>query len=1146
MRFQNVSLTSKSQSWLRGSLGQPSVTTSPLRTYVPDRIQAVVLFTLLLCVTITGYSQISTGTINGTVRDVSGAVISGAEVTLTNTDTGVQRSTRSTGSGSFSLTEVSPGNYRLTVQKENFDVAEQRGIVLAVNQTLTIDEALATGSVAQTVTVNANAAAVDVSTAANGTVISTKQVQALPLNGRNFTQLLSLTPGAVSVNVDQNASNASNSFLGTRVGTVVFPAINGQGNRSNLFVVDGLTDQGVMGANYAVAPILDDIQEFKVQSLNDESMFGGVTGGIVNVVTQSGTNNFHGTAWEFFRNSALDARNPFFAKVTELHQNQFGGNIGGPVILPGYNGKNKSFFFVSYEQYHQTLGGQNLYSVPTAAELGGDLSDQKQQIYNPFSTRPDPANPGQFIRDPFVNNQIPKNLIDPGMLALAQLFPKPVATGVPGFNAVDTTPTVTTQYQGNGKLNEQINENNSIWFRYSRYALPIQAAGGFLGLIEPIEDRGWNYGLSYLHTFNPTTLIQAQFGRTYDVAISGSAYRSKPADILQQTGFVNSFVCGFVNVGCLVPTVAIPGFLSGGESYNSDGQSDFYQYSADFTKIIKNHTIKIGYGYYPTKFDAVKAYNDLGFNTPQTANPENSGTTGNALASFLLGVPDNATYRNSTEAERNGKIMAAYGEDQWKATSRLTVNLGVRYDLTILPPFGLSSDRSNAIGDLNLDNGTYLLQVDPGPCATVGKAPCIPGSLPQPHVAVSSNGKIFQNQYDNVQPRLGIAYSVNDKTAVHGAFGVFFDNWANFQQLNQNIAGTWPEVQLSTISNLNLTQATVTAENPLPGGAGLPPSSPFVNEASYADPNFQNAKSEQWIFGAERQLSSDTTITANYVGNVNTRLWLRKRGNTAPLPGPGAVTARTPYPYIQPTSYDTSLGSGNYNALQVSLNRHYSNGLSYLVAYTWSKSIDEGCSDRENCSVQDPYNLRTNRSVSSFNVPQVLTASVVYDLPFGPNRTFRTSSAFVNQIIGNWQINTILSLTSGLPFTLVTAGDIANTGNSGNYERLNKVGTLSLPNKGKAEWFNTAGVAVPQQYTYGDLGRNGLRADWFKNDDLSLFRSFPIRGEKNVEFRAEMFNFTNTATLSAPGNNISVAHFGQVTSTYSTSREVQFAVKIHY
>jgi hypothetical protein len=283
------------------------------------------------------------------------------------------------------------------------------------------------------------------------------------------------------------------------------------------------------------------------------------------------------------------------------------------------------------------------------------------------------------------------------------------------------------------------------------------------------------------------------------------------------------------------------------------------------------------------------------------------------------------------------------------------------------------------------------------------------------------------------------------------------------------------------------------------------------------------------------------------VGNKDSRLWVRYVGNTALTPGPGAVAPRTPYPYIPSGhNYDTSLGTGDYNALQVSLNRSPSNGLSYLVAYTWSKSIDVGCSDREDCSVQDPYNLRANRSVSNFDLPQVLSASLVYDLPFGANRKFRTQSSILNQIIGNWQINTIFTMYSGVPFTLVTSGDIANTGNGGNYERLNVIGNLSLPNKSKAEWFNTAAVAVPQQYTFGNMGRNALRSDWFKNDDLSLFRSFPIGGERSVEFRAEAFNFTNTPTWGTPGTNISVAHFGQVTTTNSISREVQFALKIHY
>lgn len=1097
------------------------------------------------------HAQISTGALNGTVRDSSGAVIPGADVVLTNAGTGIQRSTRTTETGTYSLTEIQPGTYSLSIRKQGFSVAVRDGITIAVNQTITVDGNLKAGSVAQTVTVNSNAATINVSTAANGTAISTQQVEALPLNGRNFTQLLTLTPGAVAVNVDQNASNSSNSFLGTRIGTVVFPAINGQGNRSNLFSVDGLIDQGVMGANYAVAPILDDIQEFKVQSLNDEAMFGGVTGGVINVVTKSGTNHFHGVAWEFLRNSAFDARNPFLATVTALHQNQFGGNLGGPMVLPHYNGRNRTFFFGSYEQFHQTLGGENLYSVPTASELSGDLSDQPHQIYNPFSTRPDPNHPGSYIRDPFPNNQIPSALIDQNMIAYAQLFPKPISTGVPGFNGLDTTPTTTNQYEGNGRVDEQFNPRNSAWFRYSRYNLPVQAAGGFKGVIEPIDDYGWNYGASYLHIFNPTTIIQLEFGRTYDNAISGSAFANRPGDIIASTGFASSFACGFThaNGGCLVPSVTIPGFVTGedGESYNADGQSDFYQYSADFTTIVRDQTLKIGFALYPTKFDAEKEYDTLGFNTPQTANPESPGTTGNALASFLLGVPDNASYRNSSEAERGGKIMSAYVEDQWKVTPRLTINAGMRYDTTLLPPFGLASDKSDDVGDLDLSNGTYILQTNPGPCTVNVQAPCIPGGLPQPNISVSSNGKIFQNSTDNIQPRLGFAYSLNNKTAVHAAFGVFFDNWANFQQLNQNVAGTWPEVQLVLNTNLNYNVVNVTAENPIPGGAGLPPATPFVNGASYADPNFKNAKSDQWIAGFERQLSSNTTVTVNYVGNKNSRLWLREVGNTALTPGPGAVAPRTPYPYIQSGhNYDTSLGSGDYNALQVALNRSLSNGLSYLVAYTWSKAIDVGCSDRENCSVQDAYHLNTNRSVASFDLPQVLSASFVYDLPFGANRRFHTPNAILNQIVGNWQLNTILTFHSGIPFTLVTAGDIANTGNSGNYERLNAIGNLSLPNRSKAEWFNTAAVAVPQQYTFGDLGRNSQRSEWFRNDDLSIFRSFPIRGEKSVEFRAEAFNFTNTPTLAAPGNNISVAHFGQVTSTYSTQREVQFALKLHY
>lgn len=1084
--------------------------------------------------------QISTGALNGTVTDLTGAVIEGATVTITNTATNVQRSTQTTNRGSYSLSQVPPGTYNLQVEQTGFQTVNQTGITLTVNQTLTFNEILQPGATTQTVTVAADAAVIDTSTSANGTAIENKSVEDLPLNGRNFTQLLTLTPGAVEVNVDQNGSNSSNSFLGTRVGTVVFPAINGQGNRSNLFSVDGLIDQGVMGSNYAVAPILDDIEEFKVQSLNDESMFGGVMGGVVNIVTKSGTNEFHGTAWEFLRNSAFDARNPFMPSVTPLHQNQYGANIGGPVILPHYNGRNKVFFFASYEQYHRTLGGEALYSVPTAAELAGDLSDQPQQIYNPFSTRVDPNNPKNYIRDAFQNNQIPKSMIDQTMIKLASLFPTPVNTGVKGFNGLDTTPTKTDQYSGNGRINAQFNTNNSGWFRYSRYELPITAPGGFKGLVEPIRDYGWNFGGSFLHTFNPTTLVQLQFGRTYDVALSGSSFSSKPSNFIAQSGMSTSFVCGFRSANCMVPTIIMPSFLTGGETYDSDGQSDFYQYSADFTKITRNHTLKLGYALLPNQFDAVKAYNFLGFGTPQTADPSNPGKTGNELASFLLGVPDNATYRNSSEAVRGLKVMAIYGEDQWKISPQFTLNAGVRYDVTYLPPYGLGSDKSNAVGTLDLKNGTYVLQRDPGECTNSQKAPCIPGGLPQSHVTVSTNGKLVQTSTDNIQPRIGLAYALTAKTAIHAGGGIYYDNWSNFMQNVQNLAGTWPQVQLLSASNMNYNYVTASAENPLPGVGATPAASPLTLQNLYVDPHIQNPRSVQWILGFEQQLTPDTILTVNYVGNKDSRIEIFVAGNVAKTPGPGDISSRTPFPYIAHTQYyESSIGNSNYNALQASLKRSYAKGFSYLVSYTWSKDIDVG-------SAQNPYNIRESRGPASIDLTHVLTASMLYDLPFGSNRRFRTPSNVVNQIIGDWQINGIVTLHSGLPFTLLTAGDIANTGNAGSYERLNKIGNLSLPNKGATEWFNTSAVAVPAQYTFGNIGRNSLRSQAFRNADFSIFRSFPIRGEKGLEFRAEIFNATNTPTWAAPKNNISQAHFGQVTSTFSTSRQIQLALKLHY
>jgi len=352
--------------------------------------------------------------------------------------------------------------------------------------------------------------------------------------------------------------------------------------------------------------------------------------------------------------------------------------------------------------------------------------------------------------------------------------------------------------------------------------------------------------------------------------------------------------------------------------------------------------------------------------------------------------------------------------------------------------------------------------------------------------------------------------------------------------------------------------ATANWQNPLAnlGSAGFPAPTPFGQVEWYRDPKAKDPYSEQWNFGVQRQLSSNTVMTANYVGSQSHRLTVGGLYNVALTPGPGTpaqVTARQPYPYISPTFYDRSIGNSSYNAFQFTTNHRSSNGLTYLVAYTWSKSLDVGCSGFfgiESCSVQNPYNIRGDRSVSGFDLTHVLSASATAPLPFGKGRHFANSSGLVNYIVGNWQLNGILTLTSGLPYNVYISSDIPNVGNfapwSGNV-RANRVGDPNVPNPSTREWFNTAAFAPPAPFTFGDSGRNSLRADWFKNLDVSLFRDFPIGERRSLQFQAQAFNVMNTPTWGIPVNDLNnPAQLGSITSTRSTERQLQLALKLYF
>ena len=1129
------------------------------------RISLLLMALVLICVIPRSASAQAIATLGGVVRDSSGAVLPQATVTLQNTNTGTLRESLTNDSGLYVFASVPPGEYVLTVRKDGFTTATQAGLNVLVNQSTTQDFTLGVGSTQQSVTVVASAVELETGNSTLGTVIESKQVRDLPLNGRNFTQLLALTPGVSPVSVAQNSGGAQAAPLGS----FVFPAVSGQSNRSNYFLLDGIDDTDQVFTTYAVAPILDDIQEFKVQSHSDEARFGGVLGGIINVVSKSGTNNFHGTAWEFFRNTVLDASNPLKGAASKLEQNQFGANFGGPVILPFYNGRNKTFFFGSYEGFRRAQPSTGaFYNVPTAAELSGDFSALLQgpnpiQLYNPFTTRPDPAKPGSFIRDPFLNNNI-SSVLNSGAVSLAKsIFPAPLPV-VNGFNGYDLRSNLTPQNQYSFRVDENFNPSNSLFFRYSKSDQTRVGTGGIVGEIATGETFGKQYVLSYYHQFNPSTILDAQFGHVDLTNNVGTSYAHlDPPAVNTAAGVAPGFGCGFVGTAsCSIPGLSIPAYATSGATGTGGTKlTDIYQWRANLTKVLRKHSFTAGFDFERNSFYVHGGGPSVTFGAAQTANPEVPTGTGDAMAAFLIGTAASASRRDTVAPVTGQRGYGFYFMDKWKVTDKLVVNVGMRYDLMLWPGYGAGTrDLTSQVGNIDFNNGTYVVQTNSPDCASAGKAPCVPGGLPQPHVVVSTNDRLYSNTYDNIQPRIGIAYSLNDKTVVRASFGMFNDIWAGVMQTVQGIGGDWPSIAqiLSPALNTSNQVATVNWQNPLAslGSAGLPAPTPFGQVEWYRDPKAKDPYSEQWNFGVERQIDPNTVMTANYVGSQSHRLTVGGLYNVARTPGPGTpaeVTARQPYPYISPTFYDRSIGNSSYNGLQFSANHHGPSGLTYLVAYTWSKSIDVGSSGFfgiESTSVQNPYDIRGDRSVSGFDLTHVLTASSTAPLPFGKGKRFANSNSFVSYLVGNWQLNGILTLTSGLPYNVFISSDIPNVGNfapwSGNV-RANQVGDPNLTNPNIKEWFNTAAFAPPAPFTFGTSGRNSLRADWFKNLDMSLFRDFPFGEKRSIQFRAEAFNVTNTPTWGIPVNDLNNhAQLGSITSTRSTERQLQLSLKVYF
>ncbi|MGA2185713.1 MAG: carboxypeptidase regulatory-like domain-containing protein [Bryobacteraceae bacterium] len=1105
-------------------------------------------------------AQQASATVNGVVSDPSGAAIPNAQLNLTNVNTAVMRSTMANGDGAYAFLNVLPGVYTLQASAPGFGSVTQSEVTLQVDQTATFDFHLKVGETQTSVTVEATAAAVESSTSELGTVVSNQEVVELPLNGRNFTQLLTITPGVVNIHTDQSSGGGAG-FAGNALGSFSFPSVNGSRVRSNTFLLDGVNNLNTFLSMYNFQPIVDDIQEFKTQGHNDLAEYGGVTGGIVSVVSKSGTNQYHGTLWEFLRNEQMDARGFFEAARVPLRQNQFGVAGGGPISIPKvYNGKNRTFFYAAYEAYRQRLFSETGTLGATDAMRGGDFSALSTVLYDPNSTTYDAAT-NTYSRIPIPGNKIPSNEISPIAQAYQTLIPK-AGSLINGNNIFLPSSSATNQDEGSIRGDQYFRNSDQFMFRYSQYEQIGNTPNNVIGR-QTSDVFGKNIAAHETHTFGPTAILDVYFGRNRGedlILTSMPGETSSFLSNLQSLGLVKNFMT--LNGQTYAPTISIGGYASYPyQQLEYTGLGDVWQFGGTFAKIIGKHTIKIGADFETNNFDAPIGYSNETFGTTQTAGlGANQGVGGNSYASFLMGVPGGAAIRDVHEVNHSGWSNAFFVQDQWKATSRLTVNIGFRDDMKLTPIYGSGKDLYT--GDADAVTGQYILTAIPPNCSATVGAPCLPNGIyasngPDPYtglppnvIVAGANHRILQNSFADWAGRLGLAYRLSDKMVARAGYGRFYDMWGAVSQLSQNFGGNWPAV--ATLNNPALNQNAITAPMTDPlnlgGGGGIVyPRISFDQVSQWmVDPKFKTPYMDQWNFGIQRELPANAVLDVNYVGSVGRRLDWGPVQNVA-TPGPGPSTPRQPYPYMFPQWFDQSVGNSRYNALQVSVNKRASHGLAFLLSYTLSKSTDDGCSADigADCNVQNVYNRAQDTQVSAFNQTNTFSASFTAQSPFG--KPGANGNKLVNALAGGWQFNGILQLNSGLPFTVSTSNSIPNDGGF-NQERADLIGNPNSGGHSVAAWFNTAAYANPAPYTFGTSKGNSLVGDWWKDLDISLFRQFRVGlGEKRYfEFRAEAFNVLNNVVFSNPDGYLPDTNYGRVTGQSNQPRQLQLGLKFYF
>ncbi len=1088
------------------------------------------------------------GSIAGETRDATGASVPGASISLTNIATNAVRMAATNEAGAYAFPSLAPGVYVVKAEKPGFKTLIRNQVEIQVQQNARIDFEFEVGQLSESVEVKASAAIVT-ENATVGTVIENKRIVELPLNGRNYLQLVSLAPNVSTGFSTQGQAGARQG--GIRSSQTI--SVAGQRTNFNHYTLDGVENTDPNFNTFVVMPSVDALQEFKVQTGIYPAEFGRMTTQI-NVLTKSGTNQYHGSAFEFLRNDKLDATSYAFTALRPVKDpfkwNQYGFTLGGPVWLPKiFNGKDKLFFMGNYESFRKRGSTTGLFSLAPAAFQSGDFSTLANRIYDPLSRAQ--AADGSFTGTPFPGNVIPANRISPVSKKLLEFYNTPTLPGVTN-NFVQALGRPQNRDQFILRL-DYVESAKSTWTGRYSWGDENESSPGLNQNGTKLVTNLEQYMGTNTRILSPSVVTETRFGypRFYNSVGTLLAFQRNVVDELGIPGLK-----GGDPVSWGIPAISIPNYQ--GISDSTDGPFENKNSTLQFlnnTSIVRGkHALRFGGEIRKDQFNQVGNQYGRGsftFSTTPTQDPKALTVSGlpqqgDAFASFLLGnVTLTEVAAQIAAVQFRATDFAFYLDDVWKLSPTLTISMGLRYENN--PPWEDISGNLTTVFFNAFDNTPNVTDQSRYPVfLRQGKSSGDPYAglkVRWPNIPLVQDGRLgnrlVQRDNNDFAPRLGIAWAPNSKWSIRTGAGMFYNQDQGNPRFDvaRNAAGPTrnddnPNFPAETWSNGAASLAGSVANILTPQA--------FSNKFDRRTPY-----TYQWLFNVQRQLSTDLVFEAGYLGSVSRHLE-SYRGVSAAVPGPGTVASRSPYPNWGLLVLVEDGGRGNYNSLGTKLTKRYSSGLTALVSYTWSKSIDTTSgirtSDTDTLFSQDGRCMLCDRGPSAFDNRHRLVISGLYDLPVGKGKKVNIGNPVLNAAIGGWQFGGISTWRSGFPINPTAGVNRANT--NINNDRPDATGqSVHVDTSTTERWFNTGAFALQPLYQFGNAGRNSVTGPAGFILDSNLQKNFRLKESHEIQFRWEAYNLLNHPVWGFPTTNFSSPNFGRITSTAISMRQMQFALK---